>query len=294
MSDADPFSLAAERPLDPIRPKRALPPGACDAHVHVNSPAHPFPVQVRTYPPPDAPVEKHIEMLDTVGFDRSVVVQLMAYGDDNRALMIALASASRPLRGIGVLRAHATDEDFERLHACGVRGLRFVDRPLPGINFTGSGVDDLLALAPRMKALDWIAEVSTTCDRVIDWAPRLRQAGVPVVLENMAGCLPGMQVSSKEVQDLLSLLGSGDFWAKLTVCRVSKRYPDFDDVRQLHDAFVRAAPDRLVWGSDWPHALMHGNAPQVGHLLDLFDEWIGHDPTLRQAILVDNPQRLFR
>jgi predicted TIM-barrel fold metal-dependent hydrolase len=297
MTDSKLIIAQRDQPRAATPPRRPLPPGACDCHVHISDATGKFPIRRQTHPPLHAPFEVHHAMVQAAGLERSVAVQLMAYGGDNDAMTEALLKSGGAMRGIAELTAAATDADLERLHAAGVRGLRFyfeLPTSIPGLGkIQGIGMDDLVALAPRMRALNWVAEVSARCDLIVERAPQLQSLGVPIVLEHMAGCTAARGAADPGVQRMLGLLGTGSFWVKLTICRMSNRYPDFEDLRPLHDAFVAAAPDRMVWGSDWPHGMMHDNAPDVGHLLDLFDTWIEHDDRLRQTILAENPARLF-
>jgi predicted TIM-barrel fold metal-dependent hydrolase len=236
-------------------------------------------------------------MMEATGLQRAIGVQLMAYGADNRALVEALSLSQGALRGVAELSASATDQEMESLHAAGVRGLRFyIELPttVSGISkVEGVGFADLVQLAPRMKALGWVAQLSARCDTLVAQARLLQSLGIPVVLEHMAGCEASRGLADPVVQKMISLLAGGEFWIKLTVCAMSKRFPDYEDLRPLHDAFVKAAPQRMIWGSNWPHRRGGEKTPEMGHLLDLFDEWIDHDDALRRAILSDNPTRLF-
>jgi len=244
-----------------------------------------------------APFELHRAVRDTVGLQRSIAVQLMAYGADNRLLLESLEESGGTMRGIAEVSAGTTDSELERLHEAGVRGGRFfleLPRSIPGYTqIHGAGVDDLIALAPRMRALNWVAEIGAGAELIVEVAPQLQRLGIPIVLEHMAGCAASKGVEDHVFKGVLGLLRTGSFWVKLTICRMSARFPDFEDLRPIHDAFIEAAPERLVWGSDWPHGKMNSDTPDVGHLLDLFDEWIGHDEMLRRTVLSENPARLF-
>jgi 2-pyrone-4,6-dicarboxylate lactonase len=290
--------VIAEQPRIATAPARKLPAQACDCHIHVSDGTGRFPIGRQTgYVPMHASVESHQAMRRTVGLQRSVAVQLMAYAQDNGLLLEALDRSEGSMRGIAEVSADVTDAELERLHAAGVRGLRFfleLPRSIAGYQqIHGAGIEHLIALAPRMRALNWVAEVGAGAELIVELAPRLRSLGVPIVLEHMAGCAGAKGAGNPAVKKILEFLGTGSFWVKLTVCRMSARYPDFEDMRSIHDAFIEAAPGRLVWGSDWPHGMMKEAAPDVGHLLDLFDEWIGHDEALRQTILSCNPGQLF-
>jgi 2-pyrone-4,6-dicarboxylate lactonase len=235
-------------------------------------------------------------MLQGAGLERSLLVQLLAYGEDNAAMLDALDKAPPTLRGIASVTAEVGDAELERLHAAGIRGLRFyfeMPRRIAGVQGQGLGFEHLRALAPRMAALGWVAEISASCNSIVDNAPRLQSLRIPIVLEHMAGCTPAQGTGSLAFRNLIALLHSGTFWVKLTLCRMSDAPPDYEDIRTVHDAFIAAAPERMLWGSDWPHLMMGEDAPAVPHLLDRFDAWIDHDDRLRSAILSNNPAHLF-
>jgi 2-pyrone-4,6-dicarboxylate lactonase len=277
-------------------PRRRPPPGACDCHIHVSDATGRFPIYRKTHPPLHATPQSHRAMLQSTGLERSVAVQLMAYGSDNDALLRALADSNGMLRGIAELTSETTDARFEQLQVAGIRGLRFYLEPprrIPGLSVSGVGVAELIALAPRMKQFGWLAEISAGCDLIVELAPLLRSLGVAVVLEHMAGCTGARGVHDPLVGSMLGLLETGVFWVKLTVGAMSERYPNYEDLRPVHDAFIEAAPRRMLWGSNWPHAMPIGKRTDSGHLLDLFDDWIAHDEGLRRLILSENPARLF-
>jgi predicted TIM-barrel fold metal-dependent hydrolase len=121
----------------------------------------------------------------------------------------------------------------------------------------------------------------------------LTKLGITLVVDHMGRPATAEGVAAQAFQELLLLVADGAFWVKLALCRASTQFPDYPDARPFHDAFLAANPDRLVWGSDWPHIRLSDRAPDVGHLLDLFDEWIAGDEGLRRKILVANPETLF-
>ena len=277
-------------------PSNPLPPQACDCHTHIIDTGGKYPFRRQTGQAlPNVPFERHENMLRTVGFERAVLVQLIAYGEDNSLLVDSLELGGGRLRGIAALRATVTDAELERLHAAGVRGLRFYEKPGPhGVQYRGGAdMNDLAALAPRMRELNWCAEIAGPSHRLVEWAPLLQSLRIPVVLEHMAGCQGADGTQNPAFKTIVALHETGWFWTKLTVCRMSRAYPDFVDMRPLQECLATIAPSRLLWGSDWPHGLMGSNSPDVGHLLDLFDEWIDGDAVLRHQILSQNPASLF-
>jgi predicted TIM-barrel fold metal-dependent hydrolase len=277
-----------------------LPLDACDTHAHVFGPFDRFPSAGPTsYLPPLAPYARYVGMLDTIGASRGVLVQPTFYGTTTDALLNALTEARRAgrwsLRGIAVATEAVSDVELHRMHAAGVRGLRFVEMPAPDGSgrYPGAvGIDHLVVLAPRLRALGWKAQLWCPIEVHALRLPDLVGLGVPLVVDHMGWFTPADGVSAPAFQQLLALLREGRIWIKLSLCRMSRQLPDYPDVRIFHDALIHANPARLLWGSDWPHVRMGDLAPDVGHLLDLFHAWTG-DADLERRILVENPAALF-
>lgn len=283
-------------PKMPSPPTRPLPPGACDAHTHVFGPYDRFPfMHSSSYAAPDAPFELHAAMLSTVGAAHGVVVQPAPYGSNHDALTDALIRSAGRLRGVGVAAADVSDRDLERLHLAGVRALRFsevLDQGT-GKRFLGSvGVDQLELLASRMVSLGWHAQIWARNEDVPALVRRLAPLRVPFVFEHMTSVTVGRGIDDAAFRETIALLADGRMWVKLALCRNSKQAPDYEDLRPFHDALVEANPARLLWASDWPFVRMGDAAPDVGHLIDVFDRWTADD-AIRRAILVDNPARLY-
>lgn len=230
-------------------------------------------------------------MLRQVGLSRGVLVQPAPYGADCSAIIDAIERSGGTLKGIGTADANISDEELARLARAGVCGLRFVETE--GTRMPGAvGFDALEALAPRMRALGIHAQIWADCERIARDAEWLTGLGVPIVIEHMGRYRPERGVNAPEFRELLRYLADGALWVKLGVCRTSTRAPDYPDTRPFHDALVAANPQRLLWASDWPYVKMNPH-PDPGKLLDLFDEWIGHDPALRRRILTENPASLY-
>ena len=288
--------MSAPDPLDAATPpKRPLPPGACDTHAHVFGPYERFPLAPeRSYTPPQAPFEAYIGMLDRVGFSRGVLVHPSAYGLDCSAMLDALGRARSRLRGIAVIDASVADAQLATMHEAGVCGVRFSETSgAVGQKFAGSvGLDAFDALAPRLRELGWHAQIWIECGALVEAAPRLLRAGVPLVFDHMGRFDVTRGTKDAAFQRLLRLLADGGVWVKLSAPRNSKQFPDYADVRPFHDALIDANPDRLLWGSDWPFLRMGDRTPKVGYLVDLFEAWIGDD-ALRRKILVANAAALY-
>lgn len=292
----------ALRPTDvvpakmPHAPAAALPANACDTHSHVFGPYERFAFSTASsYPPPLAPFDTYLAMLDTIGARRGVLVQPAPYGTDNTALADALVRGKGRIRGVAVLDANADDATLTALERSGVRALRFNEMPVAqtGKPYPGSvGMSAALALASRMRDIGWHAQVWARCVDVPSIADKLANLGLPVVFEHM-GCFdPALGTGHADFQNLLALLREGRIAVKLAVCRVSKQAPHYTDLRPFHDSMIEANPRQLLWASDWPYVRMGDAAPDVGALLDTFTEWVD-DAAIRKAILVDNPARVY-
>ncbi|HZN27775.1 MAG TPA: amidohydrolase family protein [Xanthobacteraceae bacterium] len=272
------------------------PRNACDTHCHVFGPAVYFPYAGdRSYTPPDAPLAKYLKLLDTLGFDRGVLVQGSAHGRDNSAMLDALARESKRLRGVAVADADMPADTLRRWHTLGVRGLRFNHFYRDGQLHYRGGVplEAARVLAPVMRDLGWHLQLWIDVKDLPETIPILQAIGVPVVIDHMGRGDARAGTGTPGFQSLLRLLGDGNYWVKLSGAhRISRKPPDYPDARAFCEALVRANAERLVWGGDWPHPRMDDEMPDVGHLLDLFQQWTP-DQAIRRRILVDNPARLY-
>ncbi len=275
----------------------ALPDRACDTHAHVFGPAARFPFAAdRSYTPPDAPLEQYLAMLDTLGFARGVLVQGSAHGSDNSAMLDALARHPERLRGVAVADASVPPAELRRWHALGVRGLRFNHFFRDGELHYRGGVplQAAHALAPVMHELGWHLQLWIDVKDLPQTVPVLAALDLPVVIDHMGRSDARAGTGTAGFASLLRLVGAGGCWVKLSGAhRISHEPPDYPDARPFHAALVAENPERLVWGGDWPHPRMEGEMPDVGHLLDLFQEWTD-DAAIRRRVLVENPARLYK
>lgn len=283
-------------PLKPTPPHLAPPQGACDTHAHVFGPAALFPyAQERSYTPPDQPLASYLAMLDTVGFDRGVLVQGSAHGRDNAAMLDALARQSGRLRGVAVADAAIAPAELRRWHDLGVRGLRFNHFFRGGALHYRGGVPLIAArtLAPVMAELGWHLELWIDATDLPETIPVLRDIGLPVVVDHMGRTDARAGTGTPGFQSLLRLLADGGCWVKVSGAhRLSQQAPHYEEARPFHEALVQANPEQLVWGSDWPHPRMEGEMPDCGRLFDLLCAWTPSEK-IRRQILVTNPARLF-
>lgn len=284
----------SSRPVRP--PTRKLAARSWDTHAHIFGPYERFPLAAeRRYTPPLAPFENYLAMLDQVGFARGVLVHPGASGYDCSATLDALARAGGRLRGIVVPRPDIGVGELQAMHACGVRGIRFTQAVAPGEPKPGPGILDLQDLqhfAPRLRELGWHAQLLVRCGFLVEAAPELLGYGIPLVIDHMGYFEAARGVADRHFQALLRLLETGQVWLKLTAIRNSTQAPHYSDLRPFHETLLRTAPQRLLWGSDWPYIGMDKQPPDVGDLLDLFDAWTD-DESLRKQILVTNPAALY-
>lgn len=273
-------------------PKIKPPPGACDTQAHVFGPASQFPyAEGRGYTPPDCPIESYLKLLDTLGFDRGVIVHGSAHGSDNRVTLYGIAQAPDRLRGVAVVDPDISDSELEAMAAGGIRGIR-LSTMLKG----GLGTEHLERLADRIKHLGWHIVIHLDkVDEIAELEPRLRALPVGIVVDHLGRVRGDEGLSSPGFQALLTLLRDTDnIWAKLSSWyRLSDQGPPYDDMTPLAEALIDARRDRIIWGSNWPHPILWDYPmPNDGDLLDQFMGWAGDEATIQQ-ILVDNPATLY-
>ncbi len=290
-----------ERLDGPLRgasaPRRPLPPGAWDCHTHVFGPFERYPLMADArYRPPLAPKEMHTAVLTGAGLNRSVVVHASANGFDNSAVVDAVAAAPGRLLAVAVVPESTGSDEFAKLHAAGVRGLRYTETgaQLSQTKVAGIlGLADLRRMLPLLKQLGWHAQIWAKCQHLVSASGWLSDCGVPVVLDHMGAFDVNEGLNSADFIGLKNLLNARNIWVKLTSTRITKlRWSDCSDVRPFHDALLEHAPDRMIWGSDWPYIGMDADLPNIGAQIDLFDSWVA-DETLRSQVFVENARRLY-
>ena len=281
----------------PRRPKIPPPPGAWDSHFHIFGPADRFPYTPgRGYTPPDAPVEKLIALLDQLGFANGLIVQGNAHGYDNRVVLDALQRFPQRLRGVAITDTRIKPEILRDWHRLGMRGLRFHLFPQPQGYVRGVGLDVFGVFRKTMADLGWVAQFFCDYRMLAPSAAVLRDISrdMTVIVDHLGMVPAQVGVADPNFQALLKLVGDGHAYVKLSaVYRCSEQYPDYADAKPLHEALVAANPERMIWGTDWPHPSISATAmPDDGHLLDLFHDWTPNERT-RHRILVETPHRLF-
>ena len=273
------------------RPRRRSPPGGTDCHFHIIGPHDRYPfIANRAYTPPDALVPHYQDMARTLGIERMVVVQPSVYGHDNRCTLDAVELLGRRnTRAIVVIDDSIKDATLKEMDAQGTVGIR-VNTVLAG----GTPPEQITSLGRRLAPLGWHIQVWSHGEQLLGLAPLLERLPVPVVLDHMGGVQSNRGLDSPEFQAMMRLLDTGKTYVKISGYRSSSQGYPYADVAPIARKLIAAAPERMVWGTDWPHPSLFGNThmPDDGQLLDMLQEWDSSE-TLWQKILVDNPARLY-
>lgn len=276
------------------RPGWQPPAGGVDCHMHIFGPYDRYPLSPgRSYTPPEASIAQYQAMLGTIGLSRTVVVQPSIYGTDNAVTLDAVAALGMDRARAVVVVDDAVDAAALReMDRRGARGVRF-----NAVSGNGTPLEQLEALVAKIAPLGWHLQLYAHAAEILALEGVLARLPVPVVIDHMGG----IQASEGGVDHpafaamirLLEGRASSSIWAKLCGYRSSAGHP-YGDVAAMARAMIAAAPDRCVWGTDWPHPSLFPPAdmPDDGHLLDLLGDW-APDPAQRRAILVENPGRLY-
>ncbi len=283
-----PLSLPPDSVFTP--PKFSVPRGATDSHAHVIDPPADYPyVANRSYDPAVAPLPAFQAMHAALGLERAVIVTPSIYGTDNRATLRAIEGYGGDARGIAVVDESIEDKEFEFLHTGGMRGVRL------NILFGGGvGLRAFTPLADRIREMGWHIQLLIDVSRdLTDLAPILKRARIPVVIDHMGHMPVERGLPDPGFAMLRELVRDGLCWIKLSGnYRISKAFPDFRDAIPFAQALIDDCPAHMVWGTDWPHVAQMKTMPNTGDLLNALGDY-APDPTVRQAILVDNPAVLY-
>lgn len=283
-----PTQLVCLAPLrEFVAPDFVPPPGACDTHAHVIGDGVVFPfVENRSYTPPPATEQDYLAMLAACGMSRGVLVQVSVHGTDNRYMLQALSRHPDRLRGVCVIDSGISDAELRAMHDAGVRGVRF------NVLFGGGvGFDELERVAARIAPLNWHVQILMDVRDLPDLYPRMANLPVPRVIDHM-GHMPvstGMQHAG--FQALCRGVQEQGWWVKLSGAYRISEQDAYDKVTPWAQHLIEIAPDRVVWGSDWPHVGV-APMPDTVAMLNLLAKWAS-DESVRNRILVDNPQRLY-
>lgn len=249
----------------------------------------------RSYTPAPASIGEWRAALAPLGVTHGVVVQPSFYGTDNRVLLDALEAGQGRLVGIAAVGADVSDAELDRLVAAGVRGVRVAHFEPGDPRALGGFVrwEAFDALEPRLAERALHLQLFTDSRLLPAIAPRLRRSRVPVVIDHMGRAPASLGAAHEGIRTLIELMRDGPAWVKLSgMANLSDAAPAYEDARPIHEALATAAPERVVWGSDWPHTKPAGERPATASLVQLFRQWTPQ--AIRRRIEWSNPVRLYR
>ncbi|MBZ5739530.1 amidohydrolase family protein [Nocardioides mangrovi] len=275
----------------PRRPHLVLPPGSTDSHCHVFGPHEVFPYSPdRTFTPVDAPRQQVAELQTFLGLERAVIVQSSCHGTDHSALLDALRADPERRRGVAILGPEVTAAELEELDRSGVCGARLHfmphlgDDPLP---------DEQQSVLAAVADLGWHAEIHVQGSGIVDQESMISAVPGPVVIDHMARVDLTEGLDGQPVRSLTNLLERGNVWVKVSgIDRLSRTGPPYADAVALAALLVARFPERVVWGTDYPHTNIEGDAPDDGLLVDLLARIAPTDAAL-ERLMVTNPAELF-
>lgn len=275
---------------DTRKPKFKPPPLACDAHCHVFGPAARFPYAPNAaYVPADAPFEDLQKLHSILGIERAVIVHASCHGADMRVTLDAIARSNGRYRGTAIIDESFSEKQFERLHEGGIRGVRFnFVKHLggrPDMGFFKKTVN-------RLRAMRWHLILHLDAGDLVEFESTFKSLPVPFVIDHMGRVKAADGLEQPPFKVLLGAMKNENCWVK--VCgaeRVSSKGPPFTDALPFARALVAAAPERVLWGTDWPHPNVK-HLPNDGDLVDLVP-LMASDLEIQKKILVENPARLY-
>jgi 2-pyrone-4,6-dicarboxylate lactonase len=266
------------------------PPLACDAHCHVFGPAAKFPYDPKAaYTPQDAPFEALQKLHARLELERAVIVHASCHGPDMRATLDAIARSGGRYRGTAIIDSSVSEKDFQRMHDGGIRGVRF--------NFVKhlGGRPDMgffQRTVERVEAMGWHLILHLDAADLVELEELFRKLPVPFVIDHMGRVKAADGLGQPPFKVLLETMKNPRAWVKICGAeRVSSKGPPFTDAVPFGRALVEIAPDRILWGTDWPHPNVKW-MPDDAALLELFPQMVP-DAALQRRILVDNPARLY-
>lgn len=269
-------------------PAFSLPDGAIDCHMHIYDDR--FPVAPGTaLRPPNATVEQYRLLQKRLGVHRNVVVTPSTYGTDNRCTLDALKRFGANARGVAVVDSSVSDDELRNLDDGGIRAIRF------NLSYPGATTLDMLApLAARISALRWHIELVVQGARLPELESHLAALPCPLVIDHIAHVPQPGGLSSDAFRTAARLLDKGNTWITLSGPYVDSRMgaPSYEDIEPVAKALIGMAPERMLWGTDWPHPTEKASKPDDARLLDLFANWIGR-ADWQQLVFVSNPSKLY-
>ncbi len=279
---------------NPKTPRLKVPPGSWDTHFHVWGPPQIFPyAETRNHTPPAAPIEHYLAVAQVLGLQRGVMVQPNAHGVDTRVTLDAIKKSGGRIRGMIRADATLTPERTRILHAGGVRGLRMALRKRDGHVFKP---DLFHAMSDLIAPFGWALDLQLDAEAVVPLSALIRAAPVPVIIDTFGHVdIRNGGLEQPSFREMVRLLETGKVFVKLHGAnRFMALGVAYEDVVRLARAYIAAAPDQIIWGTDWPHSSVYepGKMPNDGDLLDMLLDY-APDETVRAKILVTTPQKLF-
>jgi predicted TIM-barrel fold metal-dependent hydrolase len=281
-AQAVPYSAGTEPP------KLKAPPNACDCHMHIYNSRFAAAPGVGPHPV-DARAEDYRLFQKRIGTTRNVIVTPSTYGTDNSCTLDALATLGASARAIAVVDSSVTGAELKRLAGLGVRGMRFMLNPS-----SPTTVAMLEPLSKRVSDLGWHVQISTTAKQIIAIEDLLMGLPIPVMFDHFAHPGEPAGINDPVFATVRRLIDKGRSWVKLSAPYIDSKIgaPSYADVTPVAQAYVKAAPERMVWASDWPHPSQGDDHPDDAILFDLLTQWIP-DAATRERILVQNPQTFY-
>ncbi|MBW0446581.1 2-pyrone-4,6-dicarboxylate hydrolase [bacterium M00.F.Ca.ET.228.01.1.1] len=270
------------------RPTVVLPDNSCDCHMHVFDDTR-LPVAGATVTPPTATVNDYRKLQERLGTRRHVLVQPSTYGTDNSLMVSTLVENRTNARGVAVVNDKVSDEELVALNDAGVVGIRFNQ-----VQAGATSLAMLESLAPRIQTLGWHIQLHVTGQQLIDYAELLLRPGVPLVLDHYARLHHVPSLANAVTERLMRLMDSGRVWLKLSAPYLSSQatHPPYIDLGHSLESLTRNFPERLVWGSDWPHAT-EADKPDDAQMLDWLTSQIPSHK-LQESVFVENAASLYR
>jgi 2-pyrone-4,6-dicarboxylate lactonase len=276
---------------DTRKPGYRPPPLACDAHCHIFGPGDRYPYAAdRTYTPPDAPLSRFKELQATLGLERAVLVNASCHGSDNTVIVDAIAQSQGKYRGVANADDTFTTKDFERLHEAGFRGVRFnFVKHLGGMPDMG----EFRRIVDRIRPLGWHIDLHFDAGDLVEHDNLLKSLTVPFIIDHMGRVPTRLGLEQEPFKRLLALARTNErCWVKISGSERISNGPPFTDAVPFAQALIAGAPDRILWGTDWPHPNIANHMPNDGDLVDLIPLMMP-DATTQRRVLVDNPHRLY-
>ncbi|MFQ5954762.1 MAG: amidohydrolase family protein [Kiloniellales bacterium] len=271
------------------RPRLQAPAGTCDTHIHIYGPRNQYPLAPTcVLTPPDGPVEAYRGVMERLGLERVVIVQPSAYGTDNRCTLDAIEVLGACALGVAVVDQTVTDDELARFTDAGIRGIRFFMLPGGALPW-----EILEPMAARSHDFGWHVQLQMDGRELHQREAVLRRLPGTLVVDHNGKFLEPVGTEHPGFRALLRLLDSGRCWVKVSAPYETSMEgpPAYGDVGALAKALIKAAPERMLWATNWPHPAAQDNPPDDAVLLDLLLDW-ADEPT-RRRILVDNPAELY-